>query len=175
MSALNVDQIGEGLPGHFSISLIMQQSPSDNPWLDSRWSAVGIVSAGGDPASEKPAAVELMQERDGVRLYLHRGFTLRLHADECESYYHNLLSPSPCAYVVASLDDSGTPQPSLISLSFDEAHAYLEGDEDLYTVPLPPEIYQWTEAFVLAHYLPEKRTKRQRQDWTKPMPGGETE
>ena len=37
------------------------------------------------------------------------------------------------------------------------------------------EIYQWTEAFVLAHYLPEKRTKRRRQDWSKPMQGGDAE
>ena len=53
----------------------------------------------------------------------------------------------------------------LLTLSFDEAHAYLEGDENLYTVPMPPEIYRWVEAYVLAHYVPEKRTKRKRRDW----------
>jgi hypothetical protein len=170
MSELNLDQIVETLPGSFSISLIMQQSPSDNPWSTSRWEAIGIVAGSDEHPGDHPA-VELMQERDGIRHTLHRGFKLRLHVDECESYYHNLMSPAPCAYVVASVDDSGTPQPMLISLSFDEAHAYLEGDENLFTVPMPPEIYQWTEAFVLTHYLPEKRSKRQRQDWTKPAHG----
>jgi hypothetical protein len=170
MSARSVDQIGESLPRRFSISVIMQQSPSENPWVESQWEAIGIVAGTPERFNEHPE-IELIQERDGIRRYLHRGFNLRLHADECESYYHNLMSPSPCGYLVAGMDDDGTPRPLLVSLSFDEAHAYLEGDQNLYTVPIPPEIYQWTEAFVLAHYVPEQRTKRKRQDWTHPTNG----
>lgn len=161
MSERTVDQVSESLPQTFTVSLIMQQSPSNNPWLESQWEAVGILAEEGAANS----SVELIQEEDGIRRYLYRGFTLRLYEDECESYYHNLISPNPCGYVVATVADDGTPQPLLVSLSFDEAHAYLEGDEALYTVPVPPEIYRWTEAYVLAHYVPEQRTKRKRQDW----------
>ncbi len=167
MTSQPVDQMAQSLPHTFGVSLILQQSPSDNPWLDSRWEAVGIL-ASGDPVPSEDHPAELIQELAGVRRYLYRGFTLRLHADECESYYHNLLSPDPCCYVVVTLADDGTPQPQLLTLSFDEAHAYLEGDENLYTVPIPPEVYRWTEAFVLANYVPQKRTKRKRQDWRHP-------
>lgn len=170
MSTRSVDQVGAALPPSFSISVIMQQSPSDNPWVDSQWEAIGIVAGNPQSFSDHPE-IELIQEQDGIRRYLYRGFTLRLHADECESYYHNLMSPSPCGYLVASMDDDGTPRPMMVSLSFDEAHAYLEGDLNLYRVPIPPEIYQWTEAFVLAHYVPEQRTKRKRQDWARPADG----
>ncbi len=158
---------GNTLPQTFEVSLIMQQSPSENPWIDSCWEAVGVLAGKADGAQEvpEPSKVELIHEASGVKRFLFRGFTLRLHADECESYYHNLLAPSPCCYVIATVSDEGTPQPMLLTLSFDEAHAYLEGDENLYTVPIPPEIYQWTEAYVLTHYVPEKRTKRKRQDW----------
>jgi hypothetical protein len=164
MSQQYVEQLGESLPHSFSASLIMQQAPSQNPWVDTQWDAIGILAENREQTEQKPA-VELIQEQADVRRYLYRGFTLRLHVDECESYYHNLLAPSPCCYVVTTAAQDGSPQPLLLTLSFDEAHAYLEGEENLYTVPIPPEIYQWTEAFVLAHYLPEKRTKRKRQDW----------
>ncbi len=164
MSVDTVDQLGKTLAQSFSISLIMQQSPTENPWIDSRWEAIGILAS--DKETEGAAhQMELIQEESGVHRYLYRGYHLRLHVDECESYYHNLLAPSPCCYVVATLSDDGVPQPMLLSLSFDEAHAYLEGEETIYTVPIPPEIYQWTEAFVLANYVPEKRIKRARQDW----------
>jgi hypothetical protein len=63
------------------------------------------------------------------------------------------------------------PVPFLVSLSFDEAHAYLEGEEQVYDVDVPAELYRWTEAFVLKHYVPEKRRKRQRKDWRQEAAG----
>ncbi len=164
MSLQTVEELGASLPHSFSVSLIMQESPSENPWIDASWDAVGILPER-KVDGEQPASVEVIQEHSGIRQHLFRGFTLHLHADECESYYHNLLAPSPCCYLVTSAADDGTPRPLLVTLSFDEAHAYLEGEENLYTVPMPPEIYRWTEAFVLAHYVPTQRTKRKRQDW----------
>ncbi|MET0027091.1 MAG: DUF3305 domain-containing protein [Candidatus Thiodiazotropha sp.] len=166
MTPQTVDDIGRNLPDHFAVTLLVEESPSDNPWLEMRWQPIGIL-VDDRPLDTPPSQRTLIHEEDGVRRYMQRGFTLRLHVDECESYYHNLLAPSPCCYLVVTPSDDGPPQPLLVTLSFDEAHAYLEGEEDLYTLPLPPEIYQWTEAFVLAHYVPVKRTKRQRQDWRK--------
>ena len=57
------------------------------------------------------------------------------------------------------------PRPVLVTVSFDAGQAYLEGGETVYSVPLPPQLYRAAEAFVLAHYVPEKRRKRERQDW----------
>jgi hypothetical protein len=164
MSPQSVEELGARLPHSFSVTLIMQESPCENPWIDASWDAIGILPEPKDKA-EQPPAVEVIEAHAGIKQHLYRGFTLRLHVDECESYYHNLLAPSPSCYVVASVADDGTPRPKLVTLSFDEAHAYLEGEESLYTVPMPPEIYRWTETFVLAHYVPVKRTKRKRQDW----------
>jgi hypothetical protein len=33
----------------------------------------------------------------------------------------------------------------VVSLSYDKAHAYLEGDETVYSVPIPAELYRWSE------------------------------
>ncbi len=169
MSILSVDDVGTSLPSSFSASVIMQQSPSDNPWTDDAWEAVGV--AAGSAGSSEPAAT-LIYEEEGVRRYLNPGFTLRLHVDECESYYHNLVSPTPRCYVVADMDANGVPIPFLISLSFDEAHAYLEGEEIVYAVDIPAEFYRWCEAFVLQHYVPEKKLKRKLKDW-KAADGGD--
>ncbi|MCG8488236.1 MAG: DUF3305 domain-containing protein [Chromatiales bacterium] len=155
-------RIGDDLPREFSVSVIMQKSPSANQWESHRWEAVGVLATGG---TADPQQAEMIFEQQGTSRYLHPGFKLRLHVDECESYYHNLLSATPCCYVVANKADDGTPTPFMVSFSFDEAHAYLEGDETVYAVPVPAEIYQWAEAFVLAHYVPTKRSKRKRADW----------
>ena len=170
MSPLNADQLGETLPQTFSISVIMQQTPSENPWLEFQWEAVGIL-AGEIGAATEPKSEKVILSEHGMTQYIYSGFSLTLHIDECESYYHNLMSPTPWAYIVATADESDRPIPVLVSLSFDEAHAYLEGDEHLFSVPVPPEIYQWSEAFVLAHYVPVKRTKRKRQDWRRQAQG----
>ena len=66
-----------------------------------------------------------------------------------------------------------------MTLCFDEANAYAEGDEDVHNVPMPPELMKWLEAFVIAHYVPEKRKKRKRREWSephlKPVAGADTE
>ena len=158
-------EIHDPIPDSFRVSVIMQQSPSRSAWLTRQWQAVGILAAGQDSAAK--GEVTLIHQEGEVSRYLYSGFSLRLYVDECESYYHNLLSSEPRCYVVASQADDGTPVPFLVSLSFDEAHAYLEGDETVYAVAVPAEVYRWTETFVLAHYVPTKRTKRKRADWKK--------
>jgi hypothetical protein len=155
-------RIGDDLPREFSVSVIMQKSPSANRWEPYQWDAVGVLASGETNKSEQ---TELIFEQQQISRYLFAGFKLRLHVDESESYYHNLLSATPCCYVVADVADDGTPTPVLVSFSFDEAHAYLEGDETVYSVPAPAEIYQWAEAFVLTHYVPTQRSKRKRTDW----------
>ena len=57
-----------------------------------------------------------------------------------------------------------------VSLSFDEAHAYLEGDEQVYAVEIPPELYQWAEAFILTHYVATKKIKRKLKNWKEQAP-----
>ena len=118
--------------------------------------------------------------QDGeIEHYLVTGLTIQLHPDECESYYHNLMSPEPGCFIVAEQNDDPDemPVPYLASLSFDEAHAYLEGDEQVYSVPIPPELYKWAEAYVLTHYIAVRKTKRKLRNWSeseRPERGGDT-
>ena len=161
------DSLLNDLPEFFPVSVIMQSQPSQSPWVDEVWQAIGLVSQ----AQAKAGDIRVT-EQGGIKQVIYGGLKIRLFLDECESYYHNLMSPEPGCFVVAREEDeegndTDVPIPVLVTLSFDEAHAYLEGDDIVYAVPIPPELYRWAEAYILKNYSAEKRKKRKRKDWRK--------
>ena len=164
--AMTLEEAGKPLSVRFPVSVIMQKSLSENPWVDEIWEAIGVTV--GDqsdvvPEASQPSSVIFQQP--GLTQYLSSGYHLELYVDECESYYHNLMSSTPRCFIVADPNEHDVPVPFLVSLSFDVAHSYLEGDEIVYAVDLPPELYRWSEAFILHHYAPEKKFKRKRKNW----------
>lgn len=165
MKNIQLDEFNDTLPVGFHIAVIMQKEPALNEWLDYQWKVIG-VTASLEKTPEKEE-VKVIHEKGDTRQYLFSGFKLLLHLDECESYYHNLMSPAPKCYVIAHQHEGEMPVPFMVTLSFDEAHSYLEGDEEIFAVDIPPELYQWVESYVVAHYAPEERKKRKRKDWKK--------
>lgn len=163
MQKLDLDDFDKNLPDQLNLAVVMQKQPSTHPWADFRYDALGVVVREDDEAQ----SVTRIYQDDEVEHFLVTGLSLRLHVDECESYYHNLMSPEPGCFIVASQPESGDemPLPYLVSLSFDEVHAYLEGDEQIYSVEIPAELYQWAEAYVLTHYVAIKKTKRKLKNW----------
>ena len=149
-------------PEHFPVTVIMESRPSNSVWQDVSWDAVGICSASEDSQAKDEQRVI---KRGEIEQHIYSNLKLRLFLDECESYYHNLMSPKPACFIIAREDDKGCPVPFLVSMSFDEAHAYQEGDDLVYSVPIPAELYRWLEAYVIEHYAPVKRIKRKRKDW----------
>lgn len=153
----------EGLQ-HFPVSVVLERRPAISQWVDYVWTAAGIA-VGRHADSREPLL--LREDDDGGARFLIGGFEVALYADECESYYYNLVSDTPRAFVVAHpADDGGQPTPFKVSMSFDEAHAYLEGEDEIFAVDVPAELYRWTEAFVIANYFPEKKYKRKLRDWS---------
>jgi len=164
MTVTTIEEQVKDIPRLFPVAVMMQRSPSKvTAWSDFQWQAVGIAVAQKEPGETKEPS--LVNEQGEVKQYLYRGFNVSLHVDECESYYHNLMSAYPRCFVVTRNNQDEIPVPFLVTMSFDEAHAYLESDETVYDVDIPPEIYRWIEAYVLTHYVAEKRKKRKRQDW----------
>ncbi|MCG6888214.1 MAG: DUF3305 domain-containing protein [Gammaproteobacteria bacterium] len=163
METLEMDDFDQALPASLAIAVVMEKQPSTHPWADFRYDAIGVVVRDDDTE----ASVSCIYQDAEKEHYLVSGLTLRLHLDECESYYHNLMSPEPGCFIVASQPDNSDdmPLPYLVSLSFDEVHAYLEGDEQIYSVPIPQQLYQWAEAFVLQNYVAIKKTKRKLKNW----------
>jgi len=166
MEIIQLTDFDQNLPEQMPVSVIMERRPSSHAWVDYTYKAIGVI-----PGETQPAgSVRKMIEENGVQQYLYSGFEIKLYVDECEGYYHNLMSPHPGCYVVASNTDDpdAIPTPYLVSLSFDHVHAYLEGDELVYAVDIPAELYKWTEAFILTHYIATKKFKRKLNNWKKP-------
>ena len=151
----------------------MESKPSSHQWADEVWDARGVVAASADTENSEEAERDVKTiERGVAKQLIYSGMKIRLFLDECESYYHNMMSPEPGCFIVARFEDedgeeTDMPIPVLATLSFDEAHSYLEGDDIVYAVPIPAELYVWAEAYVLENYVAEKRVKRKRVDWKK--------
>ena len=163
MEKLDLEDFKQTLPDQLNLAVVMEKQPSSHPWADFRYDAMGVIVREQDEAQ----SVSRIYQDGEVEHFLVTGLNLRLHVDECESYYHNLMSPEPGCFIVASQPDADDemPVPYLASLSFDEVHAYLEGDEQIYSVEIPPELYRWAEAYVLMHYVAIKKTKRKLKNW----------
>lgn len=158
------DELSQPLPTEFPVVVLMQRQPSTvSQWSDYQWQAIGVMAMTDD--SETDDQGKLVRSEGDVVQILYGGFSIQLYADSCESYYFNLISQTPRCYVIARGNEDNVPVPFLVSMSFDEAHAYLETDEEVYAVDVPPELYRWTEAFVLQHYSPQQRKKRKRDNW----------
>jgi len=171
MEKLELDDFDQELPGHMNVAVLMEKQPSTHPWANFRYRALGVVVRGADDEYR----VERVYQNGDVEHFLVSGLRIQLYEDECESYYHNLMAPEPGCFVVANHPDTDAemPEPYLVSLSFDEAHAYGEGDEEVYAVPIPAELYRWVEAYLLTHYVAVKKTKRKLKNWHDPQAPGE--
>lgn len=163
MGSIQLEDFDQPLPGKMTISVIMEKRASDHAWVDYSYRAIGVVP--GENGQQREVKT-VFQDGQSEHVMV-TGLPLSLYEDECESYYHNLMSPQPGCYVVAETpeDPNDMPLPYLVSMSFDEVHAYLEGDEQVYAVEIPAEIYQWVEAYILTHYVAIKKTKRKLKNW----------
>ncbi len=123
---------------------------------------IGVVTR--PPPKDTGIRKQLIHSDANGQQFLWTGFAINLHPDAAESYYFNLMGEKPSVFVVCRLEQ-GRLRPFLASCSYDEADSYMEVDESVAAVAMPPEIYRACEAFVLTHYVPEKKLKRKRDDW----------
>ncbi len=138
-------------------------------WTEEQWEAIAVV-AGKDVVSEAFDST-LVHEDAECRRYLWSGLRLSLYKDACESYWYNLMSGKPYLYVIcyADEDEDGEASliPALVSADQQEATGHMEIDDRVHSVPMPEQVHQWVEQFVLKNYVPEQKKKRKRQQWAK--------
>ena len=153
----------ENNPDHFAVAVILQkQAVEGNPWLDNRWNALGITV---QSQLKDSISSRLIKQTATYSHYLWTGLTINLYVDQAESYYHNLMTQTPRLFVVCRMNNQDEPEPFLVTASSDEANSYVEVDDLAYSVDFPVEFYAWIEAFVLTHYVPEKKKKRKLKNW----------
>lgn len=145
--------------------LVEEHEVARSGWSVWHSEVTGVVAA---PVGA-PNAVErrLVHQDETGKKYLWSGLELELFKDSAEAYWYNLTAMKPSLYVVCQAEDDEPMKPFLVTANHDEAGAYAEadGDEMVFPVPMPPDIHQWLERYVVENYVPEQKKKRKRKDW----------
>ena len=135
-------------------------------WRVPSWRVAGVV-AGAAVADVSVRGTTIRTDGDEEQL-LWGGLRLDLYRDAAASYWANLTGTQPSLFVLCSDDGSGTLVPNMVTADQDEASSAVEVDDRVFSSPIPPEVYQYLEAFVVEHHVPEEKHKRKRSDWSAP-------
>lgn len=148
------------------MSIVMERRDKQRDrWRFVEWKAVGVLT-GGEHIRDTSQRLVIHEEEKSQRI-LWTNFFIRLIKDAAESYWSNLMAEKPSLFIVCRRDEDGDePVPFLVTVNYDQIIGFQEVDDDVYSLPLPPDIYQWLERYVVNNYVPEVRRKRKRADWS---------
>ncbi len=150
----------------FPVSVIVERREiKRDRWSFPSWEATGVVAGErlGSVAAKTPIHSDAQRQH-----FLWSGLTLEFFRDETESYWHNLQGSRPSLFVICREeheDDDDSLEPYLVTADPHEADAYLETEGTVFAVPIPPDLYQWLERYVMTYYRPGEQKKRKRKRW----------
>ena len=156
-------------PG-IDVAVVLERESRPNAWEDWRFRVAEVV-----PQEDAFGARPRMLHDDGRRSrWLHPGFRLELFADEGEGYHLNLSSGAPVWFVMWRIDDedASLARPEAVSLSYNEAGRWLDAQERVDNVPLPPYAQEWLRGYTELHYRPEPKRRRRPESFKPPEQRG---
>ncbi len=133
-------------------------------WRVPSWWVVGVVAGENVPGGETRAAPVRCDGEE--EQFLWGGLRLELYRDAAESYWSNLIGQQPSLFILCNENEDGMLEPQSVTADAHEAGSGVEGDDRVFSVPIPPEVYQHLEHFVVEHHLPQEKRKRKRSDWS---------
>jgi hypothetical protein len=148
------------------VAVVMEREAAPNRWEDWRFRIVDVVPH----EAVFGEAARVLVDDGRIQRTLHPGFTLELFRDQAEGYHLNLSSGAPVWFVVWRVDDEDPSRawPETVSVSYHEAGRWLDAQERVDNVPLPPALGAWLQAYTDEHYRPEPRKRRRPQSFVAP-------
>ena len=132
-----------------------------------RWGTVQTVPVGVSLGHLPRAEGDLLVRGERASRHHAGHAVIDLHRKETEGVVANLSSPDPCLYVVMR-PDAEAPlgvRVHLVTASDHQAQDHTDaGEDEVERVPLPPEIREPIEAFIVRHHVEEPFHKRKRRD-----------
>jgi Protein of unknown function (DUF3305) len=156
------------------VSVIMRREPivgAMSRWQTHRW-VLEAVQLDGEVTSITPSKSQqepiaaLIDKNDSTERWKHAGYKVELHTDDAEGYYLNVTTDAPCWFVLwrmeeqAGITDEPIAKPEMVSLSYHDAGRWLDAQETVEQVPLPPEVVTWLQAFVDEHHVIETKKRK---------------
>jgi hypothetical protein len=141
---------------------------SRSGWQVPSWRVVGVVAGDEVPGAES-RAVSVHRDEDEEH-FLWGGLNLELYRDATEAYWSNLMGQQPSLFVLCVETEDASLRPQFVTADMHEASSATEGQDQVFAAPIPPEVYQQLERFVVEHHVPERKHKRKRTDWMADKP-----
>ena len=151
------------------VSVILQRTiDRSKKWVLPQWKVFAVVA--GEHISQNVLDNDqpLLIHDDGIHSrYFRGGMVLHLYKDGTEGYWYNLLSDPPYLFVVCDGEQGDREvEAAFITANQDEANGYMESDRLVLSAPMPAKICDFVERYVISHYRPKTRKKRERREWT---------
>jgi hypothetical protein len=150
------------------VAVVIEREALPNRWEDWRHRIVEVV-----PSESAFGTTSRVLHDDGKLMRtLHPALPVELFRDEGEGYYLNLSSGNPVWFVMWRIDeaDASRAWPELVTLSYNEAGRWLDAQERVDNLPLPPDVRDWLQAYVEANYRPEPKERKRPASFV--APGG---
>lgn len=148
------EQTGPSRMAPYPIAVIMERTKLANRWATERWEAKGVVRDALPSGSSERVIVS--DERTTQILF--PGFVLKLHPDEAEGYIYNITSPQPKVFIMWRMRDE-IARPESLSVSYHEGARWMDSEETVGGVALPPDLLPWIAEYAAEHYQPEPKKK----------------
>jgi hypothetical protein len=138
-------------------------------WQSHRWVLEDVVLECEISTVDIEKTALKIYKNDSTERWKHAGYRAELYVDDTEGYYLNVTTDAPCWFVLwrmeeeAGISDEPIAKPEMVSLSYHDAGRWLDAQETVEQVPLPPEVITWLKAFVDQHHVNELK-KRKRPD-----------
>ncbi|HYD45867.1 MAG TPA: DUF3305 domain-containing protein [Phenylobacterium sp.] len=153
-----------------TVAVVIEREAHPNRWEDWRFRIAEVLPDDGAFGSEP----RLLRDDGRLARFLHPGLAVTLFRDEGEGYYLNLTSGAPVWFVTwrVSDEDPSRAWPEAVTLSYNEAARWLDAQERVDNLPLPPEMQAWLATFTDAHYRPEPKQRRRPPSFLPPEQRG---
>jgi hypothetical protein len=146
------------------VEVLMECVPLTSRWASERWQPAAVVLG----TAQAPQPAPIRESGDGGReQWRFGGLEIELHRSEAEGYFLNMTSPDPRVFVMWRMSEEGNSPPAhpvIVTVSYNEAARFMDGGEQVDSVPMLPELAHWVRRFVAANYKPEPRRKTARND-----------
>lgn len=145
------------------LGVLIERRESVSSWQRWVWRPSGVMAW---PGPDEPWRI--LRDDGRVAIFYAGRLPLRLYPDEAGAYLENLGRGSPDLYVVMRSGGGAQAEPPvrpvLLTASPDEAAAYSEGQEGVYSVQMPPAVAARVHRFAMAHRRPEPFVRRNRRE-----------
>ena len=140
----------------YPVAVIMERTLSGHRWASERWEAKGVVR----DVMPAGSGERVIVSDEKITQILFPGFVVKLYPDEAEGYLYNITSPQPKVFVMWRVRDDGIARPERLTVSYHEGARWMDAEESVGGVALPPDLVPWIAEFAGEHYRPEPKKKK---------------